>query len=89
MPHLRTGLLRRGGSQINIQTVPKGAVMPVQEHLSPLCLRSVRGDSRDDIAYTFIDYEVDPAGFAESLTWSQLDGERGMSPRVVAVRVCR
>ena len=27
----------------------------------------------DDIAYTFIDYEVDSAGFAESLTWSQLE----------------
>ncbi|GFG54672.1 long-chain-fatty-acid--AMP ligase FadD26 [Mycolicibacterium agri] len=26
----------------------------------------------DDIAYTFIDYEVNPSGFAESLTWSQL-----------------
>jgi long-chain fatty acid adenylase/transferase FadD26 len=26
----------------------------------------------DDIAYTFIDYEVDPAGFAESLTWSEV-----------------
>jgi acyl-CoA synthetase (AMP-forming)/AMP-acid ligase II len=26
----------------------------------------------DRAAYTFIDYEVDPAGFAESLTWSQV-----------------
>ena len=26
----------------------------------------------DDMAYTFIDYEADPAGFAESLTWSEL-----------------
>lgn len=26
----------------------------------------------DATAYTFIDYEVDPAGFAESLTWAQL-----------------
>lgn len=25
----------------------------------------------DGIAYTFIDYELDPAGFAESLTWSE------------------
>ena len=24
------------------------------------------------VAYTFVDYEVDPAGFAESLTWSQV-----------------
>jgi long-chain fatty acid adenylase/transferase FadD26 len=26
----------------------------------------------DATAYTFIDYDVDPAGFAESLTWAQL-----------------
>ena len=26
----------------------------------------------DDVAYTFIDYEADPAGIAESLTWSEL-----------------
>ena len=26
----------------------------------------------DDIAYTFVDYESDPAGVAESLTWSEL-----------------
>ena len=25
----------------------------------------------DTVAYTFIDYEVDPAGFAESITWAQ------------------
>jgi long chain fatty acid CoA FadD26 len=27
---------------------------------------------RDIAAYTFIDYEVDPSGFAETLTWGQL-----------------
>lgn len=26
----------------------------------------------DDVAYTFVDYEADPAGAAESLTWSEL-----------------
>ena len=26
----------------------------------------------DDIAYTFIDYEADPAGISDSLTWSEL-----------------
>ena len=26
----------------------------------------------DATAYTFIDYEIDPAGFAESLTWAQV-----------------
>ena len=26
----------------------------------------------DTVAFTFIDYEVDPAGFAESMTWAQI-----------------
>ncbi len=26
----------------------------------------------DATAYTFIDYEVDPTGYAESLTWAQV-----------------
>ena len=26
----------------------------------------------DDVAYTFVDYEADPAGVSESLTWSEL-----------------
>jgi long-chain fatty acid adenylase/transferase FadD26 len=26
----------------------------------------------DDVAFTYVDYEVDPAGYPESLTWSQL-----------------
>jgi long chain fatty acid CoA FadD26 len=40
----------------------------------------------DTTAYTFIDYEVDPTGFAESLTWAQLHRRA----RVVAenLRVC-
>ncbi len=28
----------------------------------------------DEIAYTFLDYDVDPAGFAETVTWSELYG---------------
>ncbi len=28
----------------------------------------------DTLAYTFIDYEVDPSGFKETLTWSQVYG---------------
>jgi long chain fatty acid CoA FadD26 len=31
-----------------------------------------RASQPDATAYTFIDYEIDPAGFAESLTWAQV-----------------
>ena len=41
--------------------------MPISELLKD------RAEQRaDDIAYTFLDYDVDPAGFAETLTWSEL-----------------
>ena len=45
--------------------------MPVIEPI----LAALEGRAKqqpDDLAYTFIDYEMDPEGFAESLTWSQL-----------------
>ena len=36
-------------------------------------LVELRADEQpDDTAYTFVDYESDPAGVAESLTWSEL-----------------
>lgn len=38
----------------------------------PAALESRAQQQPDDVAFTFIDYEVDPAGFAESLTWSEL-----------------
>jgi long chain fatty acid CoA FadD26 len=47
--------------------------MPVQEHFIPAVLAARARQQPDDIAYTFIDYDVDPAGFAESITWSQLE----------------
>ena len=46
--------------------------MPVIESSIPAVLAERARQQPDDIAYTFIDYEVDPAGFAESLTWSQV-----------------
>ncbi len=46
--------------------------MPVHEHFIPVVLAERARRQPDDIAYTFVDYEVDAAGFAESLTWSQL-----------------
>jgi acyl-CoA synthetase (AMP-forming)/AMP-acid ligase II len=36
-------------------------------------LQKVAAQLPDRAAYTFIDYEVDPAGFAETLTWSQVN----------------
>ena len=50
----------------------KDVVMPLIESSIPAVLEDRAQQQPDDIAYTFIDYEVDPAGFAESLTWSQV-----------------
>ncbi|HKV17922.1 MAG TPA: AMP-binding protein [Mycobacterium sp.] len=36
-------------------------------------LRERASETPEATAYTFIDYDVDPEGFAESLTWAQLD----------------
>jgi long chain fatty acid CoA FadD26 len=47
--------------------------MAVQEYFIPDLLAERARRQPDDVAYTFIDYEVDSGGFAESLTWSQLD----------------
>jgi long chain fatty acid CoA FadD26 len=38
----------------------------------PALLGSRAEQQPDDVAYTFVDYDADPAGSAESLTWSQL-----------------
>jgi len=40
----------------------------------PELLRRRAHEQPDDVAYTFVDYESDPAGEAESLTWSELRG---------------
>ena len=45
---------------------------PVIESSIPAVLGERAQRQPNDIAYTFIDYEVDPGGFAESLTWSQV-----------------
>jgi long-chain fatty acid adenylase/transferase FadD26 len=37
----------------------------------PALLKERASRQPDATAYTFIDYEIDPAGFAESLTWSE------------------
>ncbi|HET9877590.1 MAG TPA: AMP-binding protein [Mycobacterium sp.] len=38
----------------------------------PAVLRERASRMADATAYTYIDYELDPAGYAESLTWSQV-----------------
>jgi acyl-CoA synthetase (AMP-forming)/AMP-acid ligase II len=38
----------------------------------PALLAERASQQPDVTAYTFIDYETDPAGFAESLTWAQV-----------------
>ncbi|MGE5695633.1 MAG: AMP-binding protein [Candidatus Sericytochromatia bacterium] len=46
--------------------------MPAYGHFIPGVLAERARQQPDDLAYTFIDYQVAPEGFAESLTWSQL-----------------
>ena len=46
--------------------------MPLNEPSIPAMLEDRAQQQPDEVAYTFIDYEVNPAGFAESLTWSQV-----------------
>lgn len=46
--------------------------MPVVDSFIPAVLESRAQNQPEDIAFTFIDFEVDPNGFAESLTWAQL-----------------
>ena len=38
----------------------------------PAILQQRAQQQPNDVAYTFVDYELDPAGFTESLTWSQV-----------------
>ena len=46
--------------------------MPLLESTIPGLLADRARTQPDDIAYTFIDYDVDPAGYAETLTWAQV-----------------
>ncbi|MDT5189294.1 MAG: long-chain fatty acid adenylase/transferase FadD26, partial [Mycobacterium sp.] len=58
---------------------------PVIEPSIPAVLAERARQQPDDIAYTFIDYEVDPEGFTESLTWYQVH----QRARVVAEELLR
>ncbi len=46
--------------------------MPLSNPSIPAALRCNARDFPDDSAFTFTDYDVDPAGYAETLTWSQV-----------------
>jgi long chain fatty acid CoA FadD26 len=46
--------------------------MAVTEASIPAALRERARQRPDAPAYTFIDYEIDPAGYPQTLTWSQL-----------------
>ncbi len=59
--------------------------MPLIESSIPAVLEHLARQRPDDVAFTFIDYEVDPAGYAESLTWSQVH----QRARVVAEELLR
>ena len=50
----------------------KRKVMPVVVCSIPAALEARAKQQPNDVAFTFIDYEVDPAGYSESLTWSAL-----------------
>ncbi len=65
----------------------KGAVKPVDlvDTSIPAALETRAQQQPDDVAFTFLDYEVDPDGFAETLTW----GELYQRVRVVARELTR
>lgn len=59
--------------------------MPVTATSIPALLQE-RADQRPDaVAFTYIDYEQDAAGFAESLTWSQVSRRASMLAEELAL----
>ncbi len=46
--------------------------MPVTRFSIPALLHERAEKQPDDVAYTYVDYEIDSAGYSESLTWSQV-----------------
>ncbi|MGB0437861.1 MAG: AMP-binding protein [Mycobacterium sp.] len=61
------------------------AVTALSEASIPAMLADRARQQPDDIAYTFVDYEVDPAGVSESLTWSEVHARA----QIVAERLAR
>ena len=56
----------------NIRVGEKGFVVSVVKMSITELLEQRAKQRPDDVAYRFVDYDVDPAGFAENLTWSQV-----------------
>jgi long chain fatty acid CoA FadD26 len=48
--------------------------MPVTDGSLPALLKQRAEEQADTTAYTYLDYGLDPNGFAETLTWSQVYG---------------
>ena len=46
--------------------------MPISKPSIPAVLAERAQQRPDAPAYTFIDYQLDPAGYAETLTWSEV-----------------
>lgn len=51
---------------------PEDLVMPEIQLSIPELLKNRAEQQPNDVAYTFLDYEIDPAGFADTVTWSEL-----------------
>ena len=47
-------------------------MMPEIQLSIPELLKTRAQQQPNDLAYTFLDYDVDPAGFADTVTWSEL-----------------
>jgi fatty acid CoA ligase FadD28 len=60
------------GRQGSATAEQEGIVIPMLESSIPAVLRERASLQPSDTAFTFIDYEQDWAGVAESLTWSQV-----------------
>jgi long chain fatty acid CoA FadD26 len=60
--------------------------MPVIDSSIPAVLRQRAEQQPADIAFTFIDYELDSAGFAESLTWAQVHQRARVVAEELALR---
>lgn len=57
---------------MNADSEVEGKAMARTDSSIPAVLQERAEQRPDALAFTYIDYEQDPSGFAESLTWSQL-----------------
>ena len=67
-----TAHVRNSGQKAQNPYVNEGNGIATTRSSLPGLLRERAGQQPDTTAYTFIDYEIDPNGFAESMTWSQV-----------------